>query len=180
VVTDAFEPDETTERFQALYSPVLAAFLLLITSPVLLFVALWVRLSSKGPVFGKTLRAGQNGKAFLLRGFRTEGVPGAQFLRRTGVYRWPALLNVLAGDLAFVGPAPERPEFVERLCALLPFYRQRCRVKPGLTGWEQVHRSQWRERDTLRQLEYDLYYIKNLGPSLDSAVLLLALKAKLL
>jgi lipopolysaccharide/colanic/teichoic acid biosynthesis glycosyltransferase len=180
VVSDIFEPDEAASRLQSIYSPVLAAVALVLCSPVMIFTALLIRLTSGTPVLERQMRAGQHGLPFPLYSFRTEGVPGGDLLTRWGVAHWPWLLSVLRGDMALVGPAPERPEYVEQLGRRIPFYAQRCRVKPGLTGWEQVHRSQFPQRDTLRQLEYDLYYVKNLAPSLDSAVLLLALKEKLL
>ena len=82
--------------------------------------------------------------------------------------------------MLLIGPAPERPEYAEVLSETVPFYSQRYRVKPGLTGWEQIHRLESGPPNTLRRLEYDLYYIKNLAPSLDSVVLMLALKKRFL
>lgn len=180
IVADVFEPDPAISRLQAIYSPVLAGGLLLLFSPVLLAVALWIRVSSRGPVLVRPCRAGLDGVPFHLCRFRIVGVPGGRWLRRWGLDAWPQLLNVLAGQMLIVGPAPERPEYAATLSGLIPFYSQRSRVKPGITGWEQVHRFESGRADTLRRLEYDLYYIKNLAPSLDSAVVMLALKERLL
>jgi len=81
--------------------------------------------------------------------------------------------------MSIVGPTPQKPETVEEISQSLPLYRHRQRVKPGLTGWEQVHRRNFQPDDERARLEYDLYYVKNLAPSLDSAVLMLALKEML-
>lgn len=180
IVADVFEPDPAISRLQAIYSPVLAGGLLLLLAPVMLAVAAWVRFSSGGPVLVRPCRAGLDGIPFGLWRFRVAGVPGGQWLRRWSLDAWPQLLNVLAGQMLIVGPAPERPEYAATLSSLIPFYSQRSRVKPGITGWEQVHRFESGGADTLRRLEYDLYYIKNLAPSLDSAVVMLALKERFL
>ena len=117
---------------------------------------------------------------FRLWRFRLQRVPGATLIRRLSLDSLPQLLNVLAGQMLLIGPAPERPEYAEVLSETVPFYSQRYRVKPGLTGWEQIHRLESGPPNTLRRLEYDLYYIKNLAPSLDSVVLMLALKKRFL
>jgi len=180
IVADIFEPDPAISRLQDIYSPVLAAGLLLFLAPVLLAVAAWVRFSSGGPILVRPWRAGLDGVPFRLWRFRIAGVSGGQWLRRRGLDALPQLLNVLAGQMLLVGPAAERPEYAATLSGLIPFYSQRTRVKPGITGWEQVHRFESGAPDTLRRLEYDLYYIKNLAPSLDSAVVMLALKERFL
>ncbi len=176
IFSDLFEPDPSTSRLQAIYSPILAALLLVVLLPVLLVVALLILVTSSGPILLEGLRVGLDGVPFTLYSFRTAGVAGGEWLQRRGLHRLPQLWNVVKGQMLIVGPAPERPEYVEELSRLLPFYRQRYSVKPGLTGWEQVHRYGEGNVDTLRRLEYDLYYVKNLAPSLDSAVLMLALK----
>ncbi|HXJ42556.1 MAG TPA: sugar transferase, partial [Bryobacteraceae bacterium] len=121
IVSDAFEPDETASRLQAIYSPMLAVVVLVVCSPILLLAALLIRLTSRGPVLERESRAGRDGVPFSLYRFRTEGVAGGALLRRFGIENLPQLLNVLAGSMAMVGPAPERPEYVEELGRAIPF-----------------------------------------------------------
>jgi lipopolysaccharide/colanic/teichoic acid biosynthesis glycosyltransferase len=93
----------------------------------------------------------------------------------------PQFFNVLRGDMALVGPRPERPEFVEVLAQQIPYYRQRHCVKPGITGWAQInHKYGDTVEDAIRKLEYDLYYIKNLSPALDAYIIFHTLKTMLL
>ncbi|MEJ7605721.1 MAG: sugar transferase [Bryobacteraceae bacterium] len=132
-------------------------------------------------------RVGLNGKLFTIYKFRSmvvdaEAATGAVwatrndprvtsiggFMRRTRLDELPQLFNVLRGDMAIVGPRPERPEFVSVLSEQIPFYRQRHSVKPGVTGWAQINYKYGETvEDTIIKLEYDLYYIKNLSPTLD-------------
>jgi lipopolysaccharide/colanic/teichoic acid biosynthesis glycosyltransferase len=103
------------------------------------------------------------------------------FLRRLGLDTLPRLFNVLRGQMAIVGPDADRVEFANSLNEQIPFYRQRHQVKPGLTGWAQVHYDDDQsEQDVLRRLEYDLYYVKKVSPAFDSFVLLLTVKIALL
>jgi lipopolysaccharide/colanic/teichoic acid biosynthesis glycosyltransferase len=97
-------------------------------------------------------------------------------LKRASLHALPRLFNVMKGEMALVGPEPERPQFAARLAAEIPFYPQRQQVRPGLTGWEQLHRNAVKLPDTVTSFEYDLYYVKHLSLSLDSIVLLLALR----
>ena len=109
---------------------------------------------------------------------RVTGV--GRFLRKTRLDELPQLFNVLRGDMAIVGPRPERPEFVRDLAEKIPFYRQRHFVKPGVTGWAQInHKYGDTLQDTIIKLEYDLYYIKNLSPALDLFIMLHTLKVML-
>jgi lipopolysaccharide/colanic/teichoic acid biosynthesis glycosyltransferase len=96
-----------------------------------------------------------------------------RFLRKSRLDEIPQLLNVLKGEMSFVGPRPERPEFDEELEREIPFYRARRAVRPGLTGWAQVNHGYGNTlHDALRKVEYDLYYIKNESPYLDLLILL--------
>jgi lipopolysaccharide/colanic/teichoic acid biosynthesis glycosyltransferase len=93
----------------------------------------------------------------------------------------PQFFNVLRGEMSLVGPRPERPEFVDILAERIPFYRQRLSVRPGITGWAQInHKYGDTMEDAGRKLEYDLYYIKHLSPSLDAYILFNTLKTVLL
>jgi lipopolysaccharide/colanic/teichoic acid biosynthesis glycosyltransferase len=179
IFTDAFEPRSLDSHTQTFYSTLLAFVALVILLPVLALVALCLRLTSKEPVVVREPRVGLHGIPFTMfrfRGYLRRPGESPSFLRRTGLDKLPRLLNVLAGQMALVGPQPERPEFAVRLAAEIPFYSQRHRVKPGLTGWEQIHRSTGDPSDSVSRLEYDLYYMRHLSPSLDSVVLLLWLK----
>jgi lipopolysaccharide/colanic/teichoic acid biosynthesis glycosyltransferase len=96
-----------------------------------------------------------------------------QFIRKARVDELPQLFNVLKGDMSLVGPRPERPEFVQKLSATIPYYGERHRVKPGMTGWAQLLYSYGSDEDAAqRKLEYDLYYVKHVGLALDLAILL--------
>ena len=106
--------------------------------------------------------------------------PIGRFLRRTRLDEVPQLWNVLLGDMSFVGPRPERPEFVAELTAAIPFYGQRHVVRPGLTGWAQVrHNYGSTVDDALEKLQYDLYYIKNLSIAFDLFICLETVKTVL-
>ena len=180
-------PQRWNMQLQTLYSFVIAVAGLIVAAPIMLLVALAVRLTSAGPVLFRQKRVGFNGKHFTLYKFRSmrvdaEAGTGAVwakrndprvtriggFLRKTRLDELPQLFNVVSGKMAIVGPRPERPEFVNVLAEQIPFYRQRHAVKPGVTGWAQINYKYGETiEDTIVKLEYDLYYIKNLSPSLD-------------
>jgi sugar transferase (PEP-CTERM system associated) len=165
---------------------------LLLTLPISLTAALLVKLTSKGPVFFRQVRVGEDGKEFELIKFRTmrtdaekdTGPVWAQqndsrvtvvgrFFRRTRIDEIPQFLNILRGQMSFVGPRPERPHFVAQLAEQIPFYPLRHTVKPGLTGWAQVSHPYGASIDDAREkLRYDLYYIKNLNLLFDLNIML--------
>ena len=170
----------------------LSALLLLLALPLCLVVAVAIRLQDRGPIFYSQDRVGLGGKPFRMFKFRSmcvqaegdgrprwaeEGDPRitllGTFLRRTRIDEIPQFLNVLKGDMSLVGPRPERPYFVESLTAAVPFYADRHAVKPGLTGWAQLHyRYGASGEEARRKLEYDLYYVKFFGLFLDLAIIL--------
>jgi exopolysaccharide biosynthesis polyprenyl glycosylphosphotransferase len=170
----------------------LALVVLLLAAPLFLLIALAIKLDSPGRVFFTQVRVGRGGKAFRIIKFRSmysdaEAATGAvwaasydrrvtrigRFLRKSRLDEIPQILNVLRGDMSFVGPRPERPEFDEELEREIPFYRARRAVRPGLTGWAQVNHGYGNSlQDALRKVEYDLYYIKNESPYLDLLILL--------
>jgi exopolysaccharide biosynthesis polyprenyl glycosylphosphotransferase len=170
----------------------LASFVLLCVGWVLPLVALVIKLDSPGPIFFKQVRVGRGGKPFKIIKFRSmrqdaEAKTGAvwaqksdpritrigRFLRKSRLDELPQLWNVFVGDMSFVGPRPERPEFEEKLEREIPFYRARRAVQPGLTGWAQVRHGYGNTMlDALRKVEYDLYYIKNESLYLDLLILL--------
>lgn len=156
-----------------------------------LFTALLVRLTSAGPIIFSQIRVGRNGKEYRIYKFRSmrtdaekDGAQWAQendpritpiggFLRTTRLDEIPQVYNVLRGEMSFIGPRPERPEFVTQLAQRIPHYHLRHLVKPGLTGWAQVkYRYGASEEDAATKLTYDLYYVKNITAILDIKILL--------
>ncbi|MFN7994049.1 MAG: sugar transferase [Bryobacteraceae bacterium] len=168
--------------YQTLANWLLAFFLAVLSGPLLLLGLVLLKLNRRGPVLSRTRRVGLSGKHFTLYSLRlTGGQPGnpnfaERFVRRWGLHTLPRLWNILLGDMCFVGPRADRPEFAEILCDLIPFYRQRYRVKPGLTGWAQINVPTGRPEDTLFRLEYDFYYLKNRSRGLDTYILVHALR----
>ena len=172
-----------------------AATGLLIFLPFFPLVVLAVKLSSKGPLFFRQTRVGMGGRNFDVIKFRTmftdAEVGGAKwatkndprvtkvgmFLRKTRIDEIPQLWNVLRGDMGFVGPRPERPEFVSWLSEELPFYYLRTLIRPGLTGWAQVRYGYGATlAETKEKLEYDLYYIKHMSLGLDLLIMFETIK----
>jgi sugar transferase (PEP-CTERM system associated) len=169
----------------------LAAVGLVVTAPILLLAATFVMLTSPGGVVYRQDRVGLKGRVFTiykLRTMRADAEAGTgpiwsalndprvtrvgRFLRNTRVDELPQLWNVLRGDMSFVGPRPERPQFVTQLTATVPFFNQRHVVKPGITGWAQIHHAYAASvEDAIEKLQYDLYYIKNLSLWLDLLIL---------
>lgn len=192
-------PRRRVVQLQTIYSFLIGLVALILSAPVMLIVALLVRVTSPGPALFKQKRVGLNGEIFTILKFRSmvinaEAGTGAVWakkndprvtsigavLRRTRLDELPQIFNVLRGDMAIVGPRPERPEFVSVLSEQIPFYRQRHVVKPGVTGWAQINYKYGESiEDTIIKLEYDLYYIKNLAPSLDLYIILDTLKVML-
>ena len=157
-----------------------SALALVVLSPILLLVAMLVKADSKGPAIYRQERLGLNGKPFTLlkfRSMRTDAEAAGpvwasqrdprvtrlgRFLRATRLDELPQLWNVLKGDMALIGPRPERPHFVETLAAEIPHFRARMLVKPGLTGWAQVNFRYGASVDDARvKLSYDLYYVRH-------------------
>ena len=177
-----------------------AGVLLVLTLPIMLVVAVCVRLDSEGPVLYKQERVGRDGKLFTLLKFRSmrsdaEKVSGpvwAQandpritkvggFLRKTRLDELPQLFNVLAGEMSLVGPRPERRVFVEDLAEQIPYFNQRHIVKPGLTGWAQVNYPYGNTvEDAREKLQYDLFYIKFQSLLFDLSILFNTVKTVLL
>lgn len=174
----------------------LSLFGIILILPILPFVALGVKLTSPGPILFRQVRVGQGDRPFVLYKFRSmradaEKLSGAvwaqkddpritrfgKFLRTSRLDELPQLYNVLRGDMSLVGPRPERPEFVERLKEVIPYYSERHFVKPGVTGWAQVKYAYGASvDDAIEKLRYDLYYIKNMSLLLDLFIALETVK----
>jgi sugar transferase (PEP-CTERM system associated) len=180
---------------------IIAVVGLVLALPLMLIVAAAVKLTSRGPALYSQQRVGYQGHVFTVRKFRSmkedaEAATGpvwaskagdtrvtsiGRFLRRSRLDELPQLWNVLVGDMSFVGPRPERPEFVKELTKQIPFYGQRHIVKPGLTGWAQVRYTYGATtEDALEKLQYDLFYIKNLSLALDLFIILQTIKTVIL
>jgi len=166
--------------------------LLILTLPLMLLTALAIKLESPGPVFYRQERVGLNARPFTLLKFRSmrndaekDGVAkwasvgdarvtrvGA-VIRKTRIDEIPQAINVLLGQMSFVGPRPERPAFVEVLAGEIPFYHERHSVKPGITGWAQINYPYGASvADAREKLQYDLYYVKNLSLVFDLSIVL--------
>lgn len=159
--------------------------------PFLVFFSLLIlpinRLCAPGPLFYRQQRVGQGGRIFQIIKFRTmapdaekesgpvwasqgdaRATPVGRWLRRLRLDELPQCLNVLRGEMSFIGPRPERPEFIAQLAQQMPFYRARHAVRPGISGWAQVrHGYGVNDEDARIKLEYDLYYVRHLGFWLD-------------
>lgn len=172
---------------------------LFLALPLFPIIALAIKLDSPGPVFFRQMRVGNKEKMFNLFKFRTmrqdaEDKSGAiwatkndprvtklgSLFRKSRIDEIPQLYNVLKGDMSFVGPRPERPEFVEKLKQVIPYYSKRHFIKPGLTGWAQVRYPYGSTiEDAIEKLRYDLFYIKNISPFLDTLIFFETIKVVL-
>ena len=172
---------------------VLASLILLGISPLLMGIAIAVKLSSKGPVFYRQERVSLNNKPFMMLKFRSMPIdaeakvgavwakPGENratkvgaFLRKTSLDELPQFINVLKGDMSIVGPRPERPVFIEKFKEEIPGYMQKHMVKAGITGWAQVNG--WRgSTDLQKRVEYDLFYIEHWSLWFDLKIIFLTI-----
>jgi putative colanic acid biosynthesis UDP-glucose lipid carrier transferase len=179
--------------WKAIEDFVLAALLVLITLPLIIAIAIGVKLSSRGPIIYSQVRVTWNGRRFAMYKFRTMPVGteahsgpvwssreekratafGA-LLRRLSLDELPQLFNVLRGEMSIVGPRPERPEFVEQFRDRVPGYMQKHLVKAGITGWAQVNDLRG-DTDLLQRIQYDLYYVEHWSPWFDLRILALTL-----
>ncbi len=192
VFSDGFRRASGTQTVKRAMDIGLALVFLVLGFPLFVLIALAIKLESRGPILFRQERVGQGGKIFNLLKFRTM-VEGAErqsgpvwatendpritrvghFLRRSRLDEFPQILNVLKGDMSFVGPRPERPHFLGMLQQTIPYYLQRQSVKPGITGWAQIRYPYGSSVEAAAQkLEYDLYYIKNMSIFLDLLIVL--------
>lgn len=176
----------------------LAAIGLILSAPIMCITSLAIKLDSKGTVFYSQERVGKDGKVFTLFKFRSmkadaeaNGAVWAKqndsrvtrvgrIIRLLRIDEIPQMWNVIKGDMSFIGPRPERPEFVESLSKEIPYYFLRQSVKPGITGWAQInYRYGASKEDALEKLQYDLFYIKNLSFILDLIILFATIRVVL-
>jgi sugar transferase (PEP-CTERM system associated) len=192
IFAGGFDQSASRDVVKRIFDIVVALLLLVMTLPIMALALLAVRLESGKPVFYSQIRVGQGGRTFRIvkiRSMRRDAEADGKarwastnddritrvgaFLRKTRIDELPQLWAVLRGDMSFVGPRPERPEFVQKLREQVPFYDVRHSVKPGVTGWAQVRF--WyggSMEDSQRKLEFDLYYVKNHSFFLDLLILL--------
>jgi exopolysaccharide biosynthesis polyprenyl glycosylphosphotransferase len=179
-------------RFKRIIDIVLAIFTLTVSLPLFIVVSLLIKIEDRKSVLYRQKRVGKDEKLFSLFKFRSmeenaEEKTGAvwakekdsratkigRILRQTHLDELPQMINIIKGDISFVGPRPERPEFVEQLKKEIPYYEIRSLIKPGFTGWAQIKFRYGRTiMDAKEKFEYDLYYLKNRNPLLDLGVLL--------
>jgi sugar transferase (PEP-CTERM system associated) len=191
VFSDGFHRSHWNDLLKRVLDLVGGILGLVVSLPIMLLVALAVRLESKGPVIYRQTRVGRMDKCFNVLKFRSmridaEKEGGAQWatqndsrvtriggmLRKYRLDELPQFINVIRGDMSFVGPRPERPVFVEDLRKAIPYYDERHSVRPGLTGWAQVQYSYGASvEDAFKKLEYDLFYLKNLSITFDLAII---------
>lgn len=192
IFSDGFSQTVVQAAQKRLFDILVSLILLSLTWPFMLLVALAIWLEDRGPIFYKQVRVGQHWQLFNVYKFRSMRVDAevlgtpqwAQkgdsrvtkvggFIRLVRLDELPQILNVLRGDMSFVGPRPERPEFVTKLSEQIPYFAERHRVKPGITGWAQVcYPYGASEKDALEKLQYDMYYIKNYTLFLDMVIIL--------
>lgn len=200
IFNEGFRKPDIVLFTRRVISMVFATGMILLLFPILFAVACLVKLDSPGPVFYTQTRIGQKGMPFRIIKFRSmredaESKGGAiwaskddpritrigKYLRLTRLDELPQLFNVLRGDLDLVGPRPERPEFVEKLQSIIPYYSVRHTVRPGLTGWAQVMFTYCGTiEESKEKLQYDLFYIKNMSVKLDLLILFKTVKIVLL
>ncbi|HEV2747758.1 MAG TPA: TIGR03013 family XrtA/PEP-CTERM system glycosyltransferase [Allosphingosinicella sp.] len=179
-----------------LFDVLVSAAILIVAGPLILLTAIAVKLESPGPAFFRQRRVGLYGEAFeilKLRSMRQDAEVGGvavwaqqddpritrvgAVIRKLRIDELPQAWSVLKGEMSFVGPRPERPQFVADLEARLPYYAERHMVKPGITGWAQINLPYGASvEDSRQKLEYDLYYAKNYTPFLDILILLLTMR----
>jgi sugar transferase (PEP-CTERM system associated) len=197
IFSDGFSAGRRISSFaKRLFDIIASAILLVLTGPIIAIAAIWVKLDSKGPAFYRQLRIGLYGQEFQiikLRTMRQDAEVHGQAIwaevddpRITRLGRWlrklridelPQSWTVLKGEMSFVGPRPERRQFVEDLEQHLRYYAERHMVKPGITGWAQINYPYGASiEDARHKLEYDLYYAKNYTPFLDLLILLQTLR----
>lgn len=197
IFSRGFDESRLLRRLKIAGEFVVALLMLVVAAPVMLLVALAIRMTSPGVPIYRQERVGERGRSFQLLKFRTmridaEAATGpvwasaandpritrlGRFLRKTRLDELPQLVNVVRGEMSFVGPRPERPHFVNALRQVIPFYDERHTVRPGITGWAQIGCGYGASiEDAELKLQFDLYYIKHMSFAFDLSILLDTLK----
>ena len=196
IFSEGFQKSRPRRFFKRVIDLTLSAAMMVLLFPILLLLALWIKIDSRGPVIFSQERVGENRKNYRIHKFRSmvedaekksgprwatdndERITRAgRIIRKTRLDELPQLWNVLKGNMSFVGPRPEREFFVKQLEAQIPYYGERFTVKPGITGWAQVSYGYGASvEDAVEKLNYDLYYIKNMSIFVDLMIVLRTVK----
>lgn len=199
VFSEGFHRSRLTQVLKRFVDLVFGTFGFIVSLPLMAAVSVAVRLDSKGPILYRQTRVGRMNRTFEILKFRSMRVDaetntGAQwateddpritrvgrFIRKYRLDELPQFVNIIRGDMSFVGPRPERPCFVRALREQLPYYDERHSVRPGLTGWAQVqYRYGSTVEDAFSKLEYDLFYLKNMSIAFDLAIILQTIRVVL-
>jgi sugar transferase (PEP-CTERM system associated) len=190
VFSDGFHRSRWNDFLKRVLDLVVSIVCLLISLPIMIMVALAIRIDSRGPIVYRQTRVGRMGKCFEVLKFRSMRVDAEEngarwaaendpritrvgaFLRKYRLDELPQFINVIRGEMCFVGPRPERPGFVDELRKNIPYYDERHSVRPGITGWAQVQYSYGASlEDAFYKLEYDLFYLKNMSLIFDVAII---------
>jgi sugar transferase (PEP-CTERM system associated) len=191
IFANGFRRSQIIKQFKRFFDIGASLLTLIFSLPCILAISIAIYLESKGPIFFRQDRVGQDGRVFSLLKFRSMRVDAegdkpvwagindsrvtrvGKVIRKLRMDEIPQVINVLKGEMSFVGPRPERPFFTEKLTQEIPFYSYRHTVKPGITGWAQIcYPYGASKEDALEKLKYDLYYIKHMSSYMDFMILL--------
>ena len=192
--SDGFQQGIARQNIKRLFDVSISSIFLLLTWPIMAITSLLIMLESgfRQPILYRQVRVGEDGRPFQVlkfRSMRTDAEKNGKaqwavkndsritkvggFIRKVRIDELPQIFNVFKGNMSFVGPRPERPEFVGELSDKIPYFNERHRIKPGITGWAQLSYPYGAsEKDSLEKLQYDLYYVKNHSLFLDFLILL--------
>ena len=182
--------DDFNKFLKYLSDYIISIIAIIITSPIMLITAIAIKLSSKGPIIFKQERIGHNGKPFMMYKFRSMKVQDpdeeksewttkddprktkvGEIIRKTSIDELPQFFNVVKGDMSVVGPRPERPYFVKQFKETVPKYMVKHQVRPGLTGWAQIHGCRG-DTSIKKRIEYDIEYVENWHLGLDLGIMI--------
>ncbi len=200
IFSDGFVKSRISRVMKRLVGVLVSTVMLIVFSPLLLVVAVAIKLDSRGSAFFSQERVGEYGKIFMMHKFRSMDADAekesgpvwaeeddpritrvGRIIRKLRIDEIPQLWNVFKGDMSFVGPRPDLINFVEKLKEIIPYYNERLSVKPGVTGWAQIkYAYSSSEEEALEKLKYDLYYIKNMSIVMDLIIIFHTVKIVLL
>ena len=200
VFGDGFNQSVIRRLGKKIFDMSVSALICTLTLPIMLVTTLLIFIEDRGPIFYQQERIGKNGQSYMVLKFRSMGINAekagtpqwasandprttriGKIIRMLRIDELPQIINVLKGEMSFVGPRPERPFFVDQLCQDVPFYNMRHSVKPGITGMAQVRYAYGASvEDSKQKLQYDLYYVKNNSLFLDIMILLETVQVVLL
>jgi len=199
IFSEGFNISWRTRAMKKISSNLLSLMLCIFMFPILIIIAIAIKLDSPGPVFYRQDRVGKNSKIFTLYKFRTMFIDAekdnhpqwasdydpritriGRILRKFRLDEIPQIINIFQGNMNFIGPRPERPYFVEKLKVQIPYYNLRLTIEPGITGWAAVKYGYGATiEDSIQKLQYDLYYIKNMSFTFDMVILFMTMRVAL-